>query len=81
MAMNSSLTQRRLEQALWSIYNRPERPLAWTDGGNLPWDEANFAKRMLAEHLDESHSAASRRMPETPCRWTGCGSIFNSSLA
>ena len=62
--MNSSLTQRRLEQALWSIYNRPERPLAWTDGGNLPWDEPNFARRMLAEHLDESHSAASRRTPE-----------------
>ncbi|MFN8446468.1 MAG: class I SAM-dependent methyltransferase [Caldilineaceae bacterium] len=62
--MNSSLTQRRLAQSLWKIYQRPERPVAWTNGGNLPWNEPTFAKRMLKEHLDESHSAASRRTPE-----------------
>lgn len=49
-----------LARALWRIYNRPERPTPWEGGGNLPWDEPDFSRRMLREHLDESHSAASR---------------------
>lgn len=52
---NQSLTD-----ALWKIYRRPERPQAWVGGGNLPWDEPGFSERMLREHLDESHGAASR---------------------
>lgn len=51
---------RSLSQALWKIYNRPARPAAWEQGGNLPWNDPAFSERMLAEHLDESHSAASR---------------------
>lgn len=50
----------RLNQALWKIYNRPSRPAPWVNGGNLPWNEAAFSQRMLREHLDESHGAASR---------------------
>lgn len=49
-----------LAKALWRIYHRPERPTPWTRGGNLPWDDPAFSERMLREHLDQSHSAASR---------------------
>lgn len=47
-------------QTLWKIYNRPAKPTPWTTGGNLPWDDPSFSERMLREHLDESHGAASR---------------------
>ncbi len=53
-----------LTRALWRIYNRPERPLPWTTGGNLPWDDPDFSRRMLREHLDQSHGAASRQDAE-----------------
>jgi SAM-dependent methyltransferase len=36
----------------------------WRHGGNLPWDDPIFSERMLKEHLDQSHGAASRRLPE-----------------
>lgn len=49
-----------LASALWRIYRRPERPTPWAEGGNLPWNDPAFSKRMLREHLDESHGAASR---------------------
>ncbi len=45
-------------QSLWKIYNRPQQPAPWA--GNLPWDNPAFSERMLREHLDESHGAASR---------------------
>lgn len=50
----------RLAQALWKVYRRPERPTPWATGGNLPWEDPDFSRRMLREHLDESHGAASR---------------------
>jgi SAM-dependent methyltransferase len=59
-----SETEQRLTRALWRIYRRPERPALWVDGGNLPWNEPDFSRRMLAEHLDESHGAASRQTAE-----------------
>lgn len=55
---------KNLSSALWRIYNRPERPSPWADGGNLPWDDPAFSQRMLREHLDESHGAASRQTHE-----------------
>lgn len=55
---------RRLTEALWRIYRRPERPAAWEGGGNLPWNEPAFSERMLREHLDELHGAASRNSAE-----------------
>lgn len=55
---------RALANALWRIYRRPERPVPWTFGGNLPWDDPAFSKRMLREHLDDSHGAASRQAAE-----------------
>jgi len=54
----------RLAEALWRLYRRPEKPAAWENGGNLPWNDPAFSERMLREHLDESHSAASRTPAE-----------------
>ncbi|MEZ4518589.1 MAG: class I SAM-dependent methyltransferase [Chloroflexota bacterium] len=53
-----------LSQVLWRIYRRPERPPLWVGGGNLPWDDPAFSERMLREHLDQSHGAASRTAVE-----------------
>ena len=35
-------------------------PKLWADGGNLPWHDPAFSERMLREHLNEKHGAASR---------------------
>lgn len=51
---------RSLAAALWKLYRRPPRPTPWAQGGNLPWHEPAFSERMLREHLDDSHGAASR---------------------
>jgi len=53
----------KLAQALWKIYRRGH-PGSWQGGGNLPWDAPDFSERMLQEHLDESHGAASRTSTE-----------------
>jgi len=50
--------------ALRRIYDRPQPPVPWRHGGNLPWDDPAFSERMLKEHLDQGHGAASRRLPE-----------------
>ena len=50
----------KIWQALWHIYSRPEKPALWHNGGNLPWNDPEFSRRMLREHLDQSHGAASR---------------------
>ncbi len=52
------------KNSLWKLYNRPQRPEAWTKGGTLPWHEPAFAERMLREHLDDSHGTASRTQAE-----------------
>ena len=59
---NESLA--RHQQALWRIYRRTQPPVPWRDGANLPWDDPLFSERMLREHLDQSHGAASRQQPE-----------------
>ena len=33
----------------------------WVEGEKIPWHEPEFSRRMLAEHLTQSHDAASRR--------------------
>ncbi|HSN77036.1 MAG TPA: class I SAM-dependent methyltransferase [Anaerolineae bacterium] len=52
------------QQALWRIYQRSTPAVPWRDGVNLPWDDPAFSERMLREHLDQSHGAASRQRPE-----------------
>ncbi len=54
----------RLAAALQTIYDRPQPAVPWRDGGNLPWDDPQFSARMLEQHLDQSHGAASRKLPE-----------------
>jgi SAM-dependent methyltransferase len=49
-----------VDRALWQIFSRSERPEPWERGGNLPWNDPAFSRRMLREHLDQSHGAASR---------------------
>ncbi len=59
-----SEVQKQLTQALWRVYNRPQKLTPWAYGGNLPWNDPDFSRRMLREHLDESHAAATRTTPE-----------------
>ena len=60
-------------RALWRIYNRSDPPPLWQGGGNLPWNDPAFSARMLREHLDESHGAASRQAAERAAQldWLG----------
>ena len=41
--------------------NRTVPAEPWVDGENIPWDDPEFSRRMLKEHLDPGHDAASRR--------------------
>lgn len=50
-----------LRALLHGLATRDATPPAGSDGGNLPWDNPEFSKRMLREHLDETHGAATRR--------------------
>jgi len=43
------------------IVKRSPAPQPFGDQPNLPWNEAEFSKRMLKEHLNQAHNAASRR--------------------
>jgi hypothetical protein len=62
---NSRDSAKQTHNALWHIYRRPQLPIPPTDeAANLPWDDPAFSQRMLREHLDQSHSAASRRRVE-----------------
>src|SRR5512145_1072875 len=49
-----------LAEALWKIYLRPDWSVPLTEAKNLPWNDPDFSERMLREHLDESHGAATR---------------------
>jgi len=57
-------TQQALTAALWKIFYRFDEPLPWETGADFPWGDPEFGRRTLAEHLDESHGAASRSMQE-----------------
>ena len=36
-------------------------PAAWSEGEKIPWNDPDFSRRMLNEHLSQSHDLASRR--------------------
>ncbi|MCA9937592.1 MAG: class I SAM-dependent methyltransferase [Anaerolineales bacterium] len=61
--MSADDVESALVRALWRVYGRPERPPLWQNG-NLPWNDPDFSRRMLREHLDQSHGAASRQDEE-----------------
>lgn len=62
--MTDTKDENPYQRALWQIYRRPYPARPWRDGDNLPWDDPAFSERMLREHLDQSHGAASRQRPE-----------------
>lgn len=37
-------------------------PAPWEDARAIPWSDPEFSRRMLREHLDQSHDRASRRI-------------------
>lgn len=45
---------------LLDLINR-HPPQPWIDGEKIPWHEPGFSARMLQEHLNQVHDAASRR--------------------
>ncbi|MFL7837335.1 MAG: SAM-dependent methyltransferase [Candidatus Promineifilaceae bacterium] len=54
-----------LSDGLWRVYRRSDPPEPWElYDGNLPWNDPAFSERMLREHLDQSHNAASRTHEE-----------------
>lgn len=54
----------QVRRGLQFLVNRPQPGQSWQDGANLPWDDPIFSERMLAEQLDQSHGAGSRRLEE-----------------
>lgn len=46
---------------LLDLIDRSQDPEPWAGDWKIPWDEPGFSKRMLREHLDPAHDAASRR--------------------
>jgi SAM-dependent methyltransferase len=46
---------------LTDLLNRTLPPDPWSEGDNIPWDDAAFSHRMLREHLSQEHDRASRR--------------------
>ncbi len=57
-------TDAAVAKALRSVSRRDSQPPAWTDAGNLPWDDPEFSERMLRVHLDETQQAATRPEPQ-----------------
>ncbi len=64
MSQRERFLGHRFYRALWQLYTRPQPPEPWVDGGNFPWQEPDFSRRMLAEHLEQGHGAASRNKEE-----------------
>jgi SAM-dependent methyltransferase len=46
---------------LIEIVQRNPRPKPWAEGEKIPWNETEFSRRMLNEHLSQEHDWASRR--------------------
>jgi len=46
---------------LQEIFNRDPEPEPWAEGEKIPWNDPNFSRHMLREHLSQKHDAASRR--------------------
>ncbi len=46
---------------LVNLVNRKQPPEPWSEGEKIPWDDPEFSRRMLDEHLSQAHDAASRR--------------------
>jgi SAM-dependent methyltransferase len=47
--------------ALSDVVHRDMLPKPWEEGEKIPWNDPEFSRRMLKEHLSQNHDAASRR--------------------
>jgi len=58
-------------EELGKLLKLKNTPVAWADGGKIPWNEPGFSERMLREHLTQDHDLASRRTEhiESAVRW------------
>jgi SAM-dependent methyltransferase len=50
------------DQTIAAIAAAPRPPVPWQDATQLPWDDLEFSKRMLAVHLDQTTHMASRTL-------------------
>ncbi len=46
---------------LTDFIHRQAVPEPWAEGEKIPWNDPEFSRRMLLEHLSQAHDAASRR--------------------
>jgi SAM-dependent methyltransferase len=46
---------------LVDIVRRQLEPEPWSEGEKIPWNDPDFSRRMLQEHLSQAHNLASRR--------------------
>jgi SAM-dependent methyltransferase len=46
---------------LQEIIERSQSLAPWAEGEKIPWNDPDFSRRMLKEHLSQKHDAASRR--------------------
>ncbi len=46
---------------LLALIERKSPPGDWVEGEKIPWNDPDFSRRMLQEHLSQAHDAASRR--------------------
>jgi SAM-dependent methyltransferase len=46
---------------LADLIHRASPPAPWAEGDKIPWNDPDFSRRMLREHLSQAHDAASRR--------------------
>jgi SAM-dependent methyltransferase len=51
----------RITLKLLDIIRRQRVPKPWAEGEKIPWNDPDFSRRMLKEHLSQEHDAASRR--------------------
>jgi SAM-dependent methyltransferase len=52
-----------MKMNLAEVVLRSVRPRPWAEGEKIPWNDPEFSRRMLKEHLTQTHDAASRRTP------------------
>jgi len=53
--------RREITLNLLDIIRRQPVPKPWAEGEKIPWNDPDFSRRMLNEHLSQEHDAASRR--------------------
>jgi len=61
-----------LQESLNTIINQTvDEATLWDGAYKIPWDDPDFSRRMLAEHLSQEHDLASRKrdMIRTQVRW------------